>query len=225
MTFPSVSPFPAKILRRLAAAALCALALAGAGLAQAEKADRDKPMNIEADAMRYDDLKQESVFNGNVVVTKGTIIIRGARIDVRQDPEGYQYGVVTAPPGKLAYFKQKRDGAPGSDEWIEGESEVIEYDSRADNVKFVRRAVMRRLVGAKVNDETTGALIVYDQSNDTFSVNGAPQAPGGSSGGDGRVRAVLAPRADAGAAAGGKPAPAPGKGLRPSTTLGGGGSK
>ncbi len=225
MTFPSSSPSPASVLHRLAGALLCALALAGAGLAQAEKADRNKPMNIEADAMRYDDLKQESVFNGNVVVTKGTIIIRGARIDVRQDPEGYQYGVVTAAPGKLAYFKQKRDGEPGSDEWIEGESEVIEYDSRADNVKFVRRAVMRRLVGAKVNDETTGALIVYDQSNDTFSVNGAPQAPGGSNADGGRVRAVLAPRAEAGPAAGGKPAPAPGKGLRSSTTLGGGGSK
>ena len=207
------------------------LALAGAGPARAEKADRDKPMNIEADAMRYDDLKQESVFTGSVLVTKGTIIIRGARIDVRQDPEGYQYGVVTAAPGKLAYYKQRRDGPPGSDEWIEGESEVIEYDSRADNVKFIRRAVMRRLVGAKVNDETTGPLIVYDQSNDTFSVNGAPPAPGASNAGGGRVRAVLTPQpgSSAGNGQGAKPAaptPAPGKGLRPSTTLGGsGGSK
>ena len=83
-------------------------------MAQAEKADRTKPMNIEADAMRYDDLKQTSVFTGNVVVTKGTIIIRGARIDVRQDPEGYQYGVVTAAPGKLAYYRQKRDAGPTS---------------------------------------------------------------------------------------------------------------
>ncbi len=92
-----------------------------ASAAKAERADRAKPMNIESDAMRYDDLKQTSVFTGAVVVTKGTIIIRGARIDVRQDPEGYQYGVVTAAPGKLAYYKQKRD-APGGDEWIEGES-------------------------------------------------------------------------------------------------------
>ncbi|HSV57823.1 MAG TPA: lipopolysaccharide transport periplasmic protein LptA [Variovorax sp.] len=227
MTSSFASRFPACRLRRLGSAAICALALAAAGAAQAEKADRAKPMNIEADAMRYDDLKQSSVFNGNVVVTKGTIIIRGTRIDVRQDPEGYQYGVVTAAPGKLAYFKQKRDGAPGSDEWIEGESEVIEYDSRADNVKFVRRAVMRRLIGAKVNDETTGALIVYDQSNDTFSVNGAPQAPSNSAagGGSGRVRAVLTPRPEAGAAPADKPAPAPGKGLRPSTTLSGEGAK
>jgi len=90
------------------------------------------------------------VFTGNVLVTKGTIIIRGARMDVRQDAEGYQYGVVTAAPGKRAYYKQKRN-AP--DEWIEGESEVIEYDSRADNVKFIGRAVMRRL---PVTEERTG---------------------------------------------------------------------
>ena len=214
-------------LSSLLRAGFAALLLAAAAVpALAEKADRTKPMNIEADAMRYDDLKQTSVFTGNVVVTKGTIIIRGARIDVRQDPEGYQYGVVTAAPGKLAYYKQKRDS--GVDEWTEGESEVIEYDSRADNVKFIRRAIMRRLIGAKVNDETTGALIVYDQSNDTFTVNGAPLPPGASvaTGDKGsRVRAILTPKA-AGAdaaqpSAPAAPASAPGRGLRPSTTLGG----
>jgi len=209
-------------------AALAALLLAGATTtALAEKADRTKPMNIEADAMRYDDLKQTSVFTGNVLVTKGTIIIRGARIDVRQDPEGYQYGVVTAAPGKLAYYKQKRDS--GTDEWTEGEGEVIEYDSRADNVKFIRRAVMRRLLGATPNDESSGALIVYDQSNDTFTVNGSPLPPGASvaTGAQGsRVKAILTPKAAAATPAPAQPAAlaapaAPGRGLRPSTTLGG----
>ena len=216
--------------RRWPAAVLCVMVLlGGAAPAMAERADRNKPMNIEADAMRYDDLKQTTVFTGRVVVTKGTIIIRGARIDVRQDPEGYQSGVVTAAPGQRAYYKQKRDAGP--DEWIEGESEVIEYDGRADNVKFIRRAVMRRLVGAKVNDETTGPLIVYDQSNDTFTVNGAALPPDASvtaPGSGARVRAVLAPRAGT---EGAQPAPpvappaaAPGTGrpLRPSTTLEGG---
>ncbi|RYY64662.1 MAG: lipopolysaccharide transport periplasmic protein LptA, partial [Comamonadaceae bacterium] len=131
-----------------------------------------------------------------------------------------------------AYYKQKRDG-PG-DEWTEGEAERIEYDSRADNVKFIGKAVMRRLIGAKVNDETTGALIVYDQSNDTFSVNGSALPPDASVAAGtpgGRVKAVLTPRvpaASAPAPAGGKAAPAPaatpapGAGLRPSTTLNGG---
>ena len=102
-------------------------------------------MNIEADALRYDDLKQTSVFTGNVVLTKGTIVIRGARIDVRQDPEGYQYGVVTAEPGKLAFYRQKREGV---DEFIEGEGEVIEYDGNADHVKFIKHARAAPLVVA-----------------------------------------------------------------------------
>lgn len=216
-------------LSQLVSAFVLTLCLAGfAPLAQAEKADRTKPMNIDADAMRYDDLKQTSVFTGNVLVTKGTITIRGARIDVRQDPDGYQYGVVTAAPGKLAYYKQKRDAGP--DEWIEGEAEVIEYDSRADNVKFIRRAVMRRLLGATVNDESSGPLIVYDQSNDTFSVNGSSLPPnaGVATQSSGRVRAVLTPKPAAPAAApaparAAAPAtlPAAGSGLRPSTTLSG----
>ena len=214
--------------RPLGRAVLLALALAGlASGAQAEKADRAKPMNIEADSMRYDDLKQTSVFTGNVVVTKGTIVVRGDRIDVRQDPEGYQYGVVTAAPSKLAYYKQKRDGT--GDEWIEGEGETIEYDSRADNVKFIRRAVMRRLIGATPNDESSGPLIVYDQSNDTFTVNGSPLPPnaGVASPSGGRVRAILTPKAATAAppAAAAKPpatpAAATGAALRSTTTLGG----
>ena len=225
---------PTSSLRRTGRLVLAALLLAGSSAtALAETADRTKPMNIESDSMRYDDLKQTSVFTGNVVVTKGTIIIRGARIDVRQDPEGYQYGVVTAAPGKLAYYKQKRNG--NGDEWIEGESEVIEYDSRADNVKFIRRAVMRRLVGATPNDESSGALIVYDQGNDTYTVNGStvpPNAGVSAPGGGGRVKAILTPKSAAPAAPGASapatrrpaaptPTPAPGAGLRPSTTLSG----
>ena len=71
----------AALLRRVAqigfAAALVALPLAGfAPAAHAERADRDKPLNIEADNMTYDDLKQVNIFTGHVVATKGTIVGR-----------------------------------------------------------------------------------------------------------------------------------------------------
>ena len=69
--------------------------------ALAEQADRNKPMNIEADNLDHDELKQISVFTGRVVATKGTITLRGSRLEVRQDPEGYQYGVLTADKGVL----------------------------------------------------------------------------------------------------------------------------
>jgi lipopolysaccharide export system protein LptA len=192
---------------------LISLALAfGAGTAQAERADKAKPMNVEADNLRYDDLKQASVFTGRVVLTKGTIVIRGARVDVKQDAEGYQYGVVTAEPGKLAFYRQKREGV---DEFIEGEGETIEYDGKADRVKFIKRAELRRYRGATLADEMAGSLIVYDNSTDVFSVDGGPA----SSAVGGRVRAVLAPRQGASAPAAPVPAPAQ---LRPSTSTDGG---
>jgi lipopolysaccharide export system protein LptA len=191
-----------------------ALALGAACPAWAERADRDKPMNAEADALRYDDLKQTSVFTGNVVITKGTTIVRGAQVDVSQDPEGYQQAIAIAAPGKLAFYRKKRDGV---DEYIEGEGERIEYDSRADLVKFIKRAVVRRYNGATLMDETTGSLIVYDNNTDVFTVDGGAQNSSAANP-SGRVRAMLSPRAAA-SAPGTAPA-APPAALRPSTTLG-----
>ncbi len=194
---------------------LAAVAFAVAIPVHAEKADRSQPMNVEADALRYDDLKQTSVFTGRVILTKGTILIRGARVDVRQDPEGFQYGVVTAEPGKRAFFRQKREGV---DEYIEGEGEVIEYDGKADRVKFIRKAEMRRYRGTVLADESAGSLITYENTTDVFTVDGGPSSPNPG----GRVRAVLAPR-EAASAAGTAPRPpaAPPAQLRPSTTLSG----
>ena len=200
-------------MNQLLAPLVLALAAAVTSLpAGAERADRNKPMNVEADALKYDDLKQTSVFTGKVVVTKGSILIRGARIDVRQDADGYQYGIVTAEPGKLAFYRQKREGV---DEFIEGEGEVIEYDGKVDRVKFIKRAEMRRIRGGTLADEVVGSLITYDNTTDVFTVDGGPASPAMG----GRVRAVLTPRqgASAPATSGGPPAQ-----LRPSATFDGG---
>ncbi len=197
--------------KALVAAGLC---LVGMSLAWAEKADRNKPMNIEADALKYDDLKQTSLFTGRVVLTKGTIVIRGGQLEARQDADGYQFGLVTAEAGKLAFFRQKRDGL---DEFIEGEGEIIEYDGKADTVKFVKRAQLRRYKGAVLNDEMSGGIIIYDNNVDVFTIDGGvtrgtPAAPGG------RVRAMLTPKPDS-PGAGGTPQAAPGLPLKASPTL------
>lgn len=186
--------------------------------AVAEKADRNKPMNVEADALRYDDLKQLSVFTGNVVLTKGTILIRGAKVEVRQDPEGYQYGLVTAEPGKRAFFRQKREGV---DEFIEGEGELIEYDSRADSVKFMTRAQLRRYQGSSLNDEFNAGVIVYNNTTNVFTLDGAPGTGSANSAGQpgapaGRVRAMLTPKPQAA-----EPAPTASTPLRVTPELGG----
>lgn len=162
----------------------------------AEKADRSKPMIIESDALRADDLKQITIATGKVLVTKGTIVIRGTRVEVRQDPEGYQFGTVTAEPGARAFYRQKREGL---EEFIEGEGEVIYYDGKADTVRFVRRAEMRRYKGAQLFDESSGSLIVYNNANDVFTVDSG-DAAGVAPGTGGRVRTMLTPNPSLGTA-------------------------
>ena len=184
--------------------------------AYAEKADRDKTMNIEADALRYDDLQQVSVFTGRVVLSKGSILIRADRLEVREDPDGFQYGVATGSAARLAFFRQKRDAV---DEFMEGQGEVINYDGKADRVTFSRQALLRRLRGAAIADEITGGTIVYENLTDRFTVDGAAQSGGpsgslGNSSNSGRVRVMLTPKP---ATAASVPAD-PGK-LRPSSSL------
>ena len=160
-----------------------------------------------------------------MVITKGTILIRGARVDVVQDADGYQQAVVIAEPGKLAYYRSKREGV---DETIEGEGERIEYDGRADNVKFIRQAVMRRYVAGKLADESHGDLIRYENTTDVFTVDGSVQPRPTAGNPSGRVRALISPRKPAAAPAASASAPVPAKApviplptLRPSTSLGG----
>jgi lipopolysaccharide export system protein LptA len=209
---PTSSRLPLRLAGRSLLPWLAVAALLLAPSARAEKADRTKPMNVEADAGRYDDVKQVGTFSGNVVVTKGTIQIRAGQIEVRQTAEGYQSGMATAAPGKLVSFRQKREGV---DETIEGLADRVEYDSRSDTVRFVGHAVVRRYRGATLADETAGSLISYDNSAEVFSVSGgsaasSPANPGG------RVRAVLTPRDAAAAAPGAASAPA----LKASPALG-----
>ena len=153
--------------------------------AHAEKADRDKPVNIEADRMSYDDLRQINVFDGNVTLTQGTLMIVADRITVKQDPEGFQRGVAEKGPGGVAYFRQKRDGL---DEYIEGWGERIEYDARTEKADLITRA--RILRGG---DEVRGNVINYDGRSEFFTVLGGRQAASPNNP-DGRVRAVIQPR-------------------------------
>jgi len=191
--------------RRHSAALLwgAALALASAP-ALGEKADRFKELTVEADASSSGDLlNQVFIFNGNVVVTKGTMIIRAARIEVRESPDGYRSAVAIGSASQHATFRQKRD-AP--DEWIEGDAERLEYDGKSDVIRFVKNASVRRLRGANAADELTGNLVTYDSATEVFNVSGGAQSTAANP--TGRVRAVLMPKEGTAAAAEAKAASA-----------------
>jgi lipopolysaccharide export system protein LptA len=176
------------------------LVVVAARPAHAEKADRTKPLNVVADRDgNFDLLKQVIVFSGNVTITKGSIVIKADRVEVRERPDGYKIATAFGSTTHPATFRQKREGV---DEFIDGQAERLEYDEKPDTIRFVNNATVRRLRGASIGDEITGSLVTYDNTTEVFSVSGgAPSAAGSASAGGGRVRAVLTPREGTPAAA------------------------
>ena len=196
--------------RVCAAAVLFAFAMP----ALAERADKDKPANIEANKVAGDDLNQTQVYSGDVVLTKGTIILRADQLTTRQDPEGYNFGVAIATQaGKLAYFKQKREGV---DEYIEGQAERIEYDEKSDTIRLFNRAIVKRLAAGREADEIRGDRIDYNSRTEIY--NAQSNASASSGGKDGRVRVVIQPKIKPDAADAKTPAASPLE-LKKSTAL------
>ncbi|MGN6525322.1 MAG: lipopolysaccharide transport periplasmic protein LptA [Burkholderiaceae bacterium] len=166
--------------RALGAVAAVAALLASAP-AQAERADRTKPMTIDSSGSQPDvvDLgKHSAVFTGNVVITQGTLVIHADRVEVSEDADGQRLGTAFGTPGHPATFRQKRDG--GDDEYSEGEADKIRYDSAANRVYFDGNAHLRMLRGTTVTDQATASLITYDTAAEAFSLTGKSAAnPGG----------------------------------------------
>jgi lipopolysaccharide export system protein LptA len=167
-------------MRRSVAAVMLLLAIGA--FARAERTDRDKPVNIEADRMLADDQKQTAVFEGRVVLTQGTFVLRAEKLTVRQDTQGFQTGVAVGAP---ATFRQKRDGV---DEWIDGEAVRIEYDGKTERVELFDKARVSR-----DKDEVRGNYISYDSRTEVFRVQPSKDAAG-PPGREGRVRAVIQPK-------------------------------
>lgn len=199
----------------MAACLLVALALGLAAAAHAERADRNKPMVVEADRPGTVDLqRQVVVFNGNVVVTQGTMVLRAERIEMREMPDGYRAATALGSAGRPASWRQRRDGV---DETVEGTAERIEFDGRAETLRFTGNSAVRRLRAGTVADEIVGGTILWDNTSEVFRVEGGsvtPTNPGG------RVRVILSPRNDAAADASANPASAA-RGPRPATSAAG----
>ena len=147
--------------------------------AHAEKADRDKPINLEADTVTLDDIRKISVYEGNVILSQGTLMLRADRVQVTQNAEGLDKVIAS---GRPVSFRQKVDGR---DEFIEGYASRIEYAGATSQLELIGEARLRRN-----GDELRGAQISYNANTEFYKVVGQPdaQTPAG------RVRAVIRPK-------------------------------
>lgn len=161
------------------------LLLLGISSAHAEKADREKPVNLESDRVFVDDAKKTHTFEGNVVLTQGTLVIKADKLVVVEDGGGFQKGTATGGPNGLAWFKQKREG---KNEYVEGEAERIEHDSKTERSEFFNKAHVK-----SGNDDVRGQYIIYDAKAENYTVTNGPNGTV-SQGKPDRVRAVIQPR-------------------------------
>ena len=169
---------------------LCTLAAIAAQSAFAEKADRDKPMSVEADTLKHDNQQQLTIFTGKVLMTKGTLVLKAARMEVKQDGQGNQVAKLWAAPGERIFFRQKREGL---DEYTEGEAETVIYNSQADTLTLTQRAELRLLRGALLADRIQGQQILVNNTTEIFTVDGKANVTGSPTDSQ-RVKATITPR-------------------------------
>ena len=174
------------LCRHITAACLLFAAVAlSLPVARAERADRSKPVNIEADRLSLDDIKKESIFEGNVQLTQGSLMLRADRVVVRQDEQGFNYAFATGAP---AYFRQKREGF---DEFIEGFAQRLEYDGKQDKMEMFTEARVKKGI-----DEVRGDYISYNAVTEFYQVIGGGTPAATPANPQGRVRAVIQPKKD-----------------------------
>jgi lipopolysaccharide export system protein LptA len=151
-----------------------------AGVAAAERSDREKEIVVNADRLTADDANRTSMFEGNVVVTQGTMRMTASKVTVREDPQRNKVYIANGAP---VTFRQKRDKV---EEWVEGSAERAEFDDRDDVLKLYSRARV-----TSNQNQITGDFISYDMKREVAEVSGAP--PGAVVPPDARVKVIILP--------------------------------
>jgi len=170
-----------------------ALALPPATWAQQGAGQEEPDTLIISDTLNYDDINKESVFTGNVVLTRGNMTLHSDRLSMREDAEGFQHGTATVEGGKRVFLRQEN---PEQFEVLEARGERAEYNGKTEEVEMIGKAIITRFICGKPFDNIQGERVIYRQKTETYQAFGGPNsaAPGG------RVRSLATPRARADAA-------------------------
>jgi lipopolysaccharide export system protein LptA len=183
---------------RAFAALACAAALCVASAGHAEKADKGKNINFTADQVDANYEHKTATLKGNVVLTQGTMIVRGDRIDFQQNPDNSVSAKVWGNP---LSFRQKKDD---SNEYFEGYAQRADYDGTKELLQLYDRALLR-----DGQNEIRSNHITYNSVSGKFTAEGGPEKPGATQAPGGRVSGVFTPNDKDQAAPGAKGAPAP----------------
>lgn len=161
--------------------------------AQTAEAEPEPDTLILSDTLHYDDVKRESVFEGNVIMTRGLLVLHSDHLTMREDEEGFQYGTATVSTTDRVRVRQEK---PEKHEVIKAEGLRAEYNSKTDELIMIGKAIITRYVCGQAIDNIRGDRVIYHQDTETYEAFGGAQSAADNQ----RVRSVARPRAKADAA-------------------------
>jgi lipopolysaccharide export system protein LptA len=144
------------------------LGVLGTGIAQAEKADQDKPIILEAEQVSVNDVQQIYDLKGQVLLIKGSIVVTGDDGHIKVDPEGYEYVDVKGLPDVTASFRQRREGP--ADEFMQGNGTQVSYNAKTEMLTVTGDASLKRLLNMQMIDQLRGWKIEYDDVKQYYRV-------------------------------------------------------
>lgn len=148
-------------------------------LAQALPEDRQKPIHISADQASMNERTGVTVYTGNVEIVQGTMIIRGARVELHRNDSGVQRIIST---GKPAHFQQK----PSHDQPLtKAYGERMDYRINRQEVTITESARVDQ-----GGDSFTGERIVYNMEKAIVNAFGSDNQSGQ------RVQMVIQPKTE-----------------------------
>lgn len=143
---------------------------------------------VLSDTLNYDDKTKTSIFNGNVILTRGQMRLTSDTLKIQEDAQGFQHGTATVNNGKVHIFEER----PETYETIRSEGDRAEYNGKDDTVKMIGHAIVNRYICGKLIDTVRGEVVIYNNKNNTYSAQGGPQAVE-----PGRVRSIVKPQSAA----------------------------
>jgi lipopolysaccharide export system protein LptA len=135
---------------------------------RAEKADQDKPIILEAEKVSVNDVQQIYDLSGQILLTKGSILITGEKGNIKVDPQGYEYVDIQGNPKATASFRQRREGL--ANEFMQGRGQTVTYNAKTELLTLTGDANLKRLNNMQMLDQLRGWKIDYDDITQRYQV-------------------------------------------------------
>lgn len=149
---------------------------AASAVLHAYESDSDKPIFLESDSAKWDEESQKSTYRGNVIVTQGSLLLKGELLIVTSKNNEINRMVIT---GEKAKYKQRTV----TGKIINGEAKKIQYYVDKAKIIFLDQAIL-----TQTNNIVRSNRIVYKTDTENITA--------GDKKGKSRVKMTLEPKKD-----------------------------